>query len=198
MSQDDCSDVQGDWIVGSHACLTVAKAMRSPESKALNENQVVLYRLIGNDMPPLESLGQLSMNTLYALENEPKDLWNLKRRWILNRVFDQDQHDEITTMLRENGYDTDDILDISLNEDVLCSMPNAYEKLLYLTNQNGARNAAYVSNVYIIQLLTHPSIHTHAYTDTEKLYGTDFDGFLFSMETDSFRWIHGTRFVMHS
>ena len=94
-------------------------------------------------MPPLESLGQLSMNTLYALENEPKELWNARRRWILNRVFDQDQHDDILTMLQRNGYGSDDILDISLNEDLLCSMPNEYERLLYTTNQNGARNAAY-------------------------------------------------------
>ena len=75
--------------MGSHACLTIAKAMRSPKSRAASKDEIVLYRLIGNDMPPLESLGQLSMNTLYALENEPKELWNARRRWILNRVFDR-------------------------------------------------------------------------------------------------------------
>jgi hypothetical protein len=151
MSQEECLEMEGNWVVGSHACLTVAKALRSEKSKAENDDQVVLYRLIGNDMPPLESNGQLAMNTLYALEHEPKELWNAKRRWILNRIFDRDQHDEILGMLRENGYGSDDILDITLNENVLCSMPNAYEKLLYTTNQNGARNAAYVCLTFIYQ-----------------------------------------------
>ena len=145
MSKEKCEEEEEDtsWTVGSHACLTIAKSLRAEKSKALNENQVVLYRLIGNDMPPLESTGQLSMNTLFALQHEPKELWNGKRRWILNRIFDPDQHDAILNMLYDHGYGSDDILDVQLNEDVLCSMPNEYERLLYTTNQNGARNAAY-------------------------------------------------------
>lgn len=143
MSREECDAVHATWIVGSHGCLTVAKFMRSERTKAESDDEIVLYRLIGNDMPPLESSGQLYMNTLYALEHEPKELWNAKRRWILNRIFDKKQHDLILNALYENGYDSNDILDMELNEDVLCSMPNSYEKLLYTTNQNGARNAAY-------------------------------------------------------
>ena len=43
---------------------------------------IVLYRLLGNDLPPLEGVGQIRRNTAYALANEPKVLPGGHRRWI--------------------------------------------------------------------------------------------------------------------
>ncbi|MFY8148355.1 MAG: hypothetical protein ACOVNL_03950 [Prochlorococcaceae cyanobacterium] len=47
--------------------------------------QAVLYRILGNDLPPRYSPGQTLSNLQFTLENEP-ELPGLEKRWLLNRI----------------------------------------------------------------------------------------------------------------
>jgi hypothetical protein len=81
---------------------------------------IVLYRLLGNDLPPLEGVGQIRRNTAYALANEPKVLPGGHRRWILNRIANATEHRLIKSMLAEHGYADKDVIDIPFNRTALC------------------------------------------------------------------------------
>ena len=107
------------------------------------ENSIVLYRLIGNDMPPLESRGQLLINTKYALEQEQFNLPRTRKRWILNRILDQQLHNEILGLLQDHGYGPEDIIDIPFESEKMCALRNSDDRMHYITNQNAARNLAY-------------------------------------------------------
>lgn len=104
---------------------------------------IVLYRLIGNDMPPLENKGQLLSNTMYALENERKDLPRTRKRWILNRIVDSTLHDQIMGILVLHGYESEDIIDIPFREEEMCAFRNGDDRVHYVANQNAARNMGY-------------------------------------------------------
>ncbi|CAI7832353.1 unnamed protein product [Closterium sp. NIES-53] len=63
-----------------------------------------LYRMIGNDMPPLQCDGQLYLNTLYALQHEPKDLPDLRRIWVMNKMLNDTEEARITAAILAHGY----------------------------------------------------------------------------------------------
>lgn len=139
-----CKTAGHVWIVGSQGCLAAAFALRNDRARAQVGEEIVLYRLIGNDMPPLESEGQLLRNTLYALRNEPTHLPNTRRRWILNRVLSNDTVRALReSILDTQNYKTEDILVLPFDKDVMCGLPSELLRLLYRTNQNAARNAAF-------------------------------------------------------
>ncbi|KAJ3616057.1 hypothetical protein Zmor_012088 [Zophobas morio] len=64
----------------------------------------VIYRIYGNDLPPLQKVGQLAQNLKYTLENENKNLIGLTKRWVLNRIIDKDLEEKMLNMLQEHGY----------------------------------------------------------------------------------------------
>ena len=100
----------------------------------------VIYRLIGNDMPPLQTIGQLRWNTEYALRNEPT-LQGVHKRWILNRIWNETEFALIYQTLISNGVNRKDILLRCFDIDTFASFASKEEQLLYLTAQNEARNA---------------------------------------------------------
>eukprot|EP00939_MAST-03C_sp_MAST-3C-sp1_P002749 g2749.t1 len=105
---------------------------------------VVLYRLIGNDMPPLERNGQLLRNTMYALENEAKDIPRIERRWILNRIIDPNLHASVRREIVRHGYNRpEQIIDIPFESEHMCAKRSSQDRVHYTTNQNAARNQAY-------------------------------------------------------
>ena len=119
--------------------LTLVQARRNVQE----ENSIVLYRLIGNDMPPLEIKGQLLSNTKYALEHERETLPRTRKRWILNRIVDSEIHDQILGMLQYYGYGHDDIIDIPFEPEKMCALRNGDDRVHYVANQNAARNMGY-------------------------------------------------------
>ena len=60
----------------------------------------VLYRIIGNDLVPRHKKGQSRKNLRFVLENEPA-LPNCEKRWVVNRIFDQDEERRVIAMLEE-------------------------------------------------------------------------------------------------
>ena len=48
----------------------------------------VVYRMLGNDSPPLQSRGQTRQNLAYVLAHEGPPPPSFRRCWVLNRIFD--------------------------------------------------------------------------------------------------------------
>ena len=75
-----------------------------------NEKQkIVIYRLLGNDMPPGEDPMQQIWNTNFTLRYEP-NFHGVQKRWILNRIWNETTFDLIYTLLVQNGVHRRDII----------------------------------------------------------------------------------------
>ena len=103
------------------------------------KQNVAVYRLIGNDMPPLQSLGQLRWNTQYALDNEP-NFPGADKKWILNRVWNETEFSLLYSSLIRAGVERDDILLRCFDLNLYNSFKTQEDKLFYLTSQNEGRN----------------------------------------------------------
>lgn len=102
-----------------------------------------IYRLIGNDMPPLQTRGQLRWNTKYALDNEP-NFPGVHKKWILNRIWNDTEYSLLYADLINAGVKHRDIISRCLNLDTYSSFTTKEEKLFYLTAQNEGRNAGII------------------------------------------------------
>jgi hypothetical protein len=129
----------------------------------------VLYRIVGNDLPPRHSSGQSLANLRFILENEPA-LPQCEKRWVVNRIVDAEQEAAVLHLLRRHDqpvlhipFVPEDYTQIGL--DFACLPRPDYtatrrfarlstkkkNRLLgavhrlknnYVMNNNGARNAA--------------------------------------------------------
>lgn len=61
----------------------------------------VLYRILGNDLPPRHERGQTLSNLRFMLEHEPS-LAACEKRWIVNRIVDPEQELAILALLEEH------------------------------------------------------------------------------------------------
>lgn len=64
----------------------------------------VLYRIIGNDLHPRHKRGQSLENLRFILEHEPP-LPGCAKRFVLNRLLDPAQENEIIALLEQRGYE---------------------------------------------------------------------------------------------
>lgn len=62
----------------------------------------VLYRIIGNDLPPRHRVGQGLDNLRFVLEHEP-DLPGCRKRWVVNRIVDPAMERRVIALLEEYG-----------------------------------------------------------------------------------------------
>jgi hypothetical protein len=104
-----------------------------------NAGRIVIYRLIGNDMPPLQERGQLRWNTRYALDNEPH-FHGVTKRWILNRIWNNDDYEGVYGDLLSAGVKRRDIVSNCFDIKKYQSYETKEEKLFYLTARNEGRN----------------------------------------------------------
>jgi hypothetical protein len=132
-------------------------------------DRFVLYRIIGNDLPPLHKVGQSRENVEFILRHEPK-LADCAKRWVINRIADSEEEQAIVALLERyqqpylrlpfHGRDyfhTDwdfesfPFYGYSLSEEFIklrreLQMRIAFHayrhKNRYAMNNNGARNAA--------------------------------------------------------
>eukprot|EP00123_Amoebidium_parasiticum_P016243 comp23350_c1_seq1/m.38557 comp23350_c1_seq1/g.38557 ORF comp23350_c1_seq1/g.38557 comp23350_c1_seq1/m.38557 type:complete len:939 (-) comp23350_c1_seq1:405-3221(-) len=127
----------------------------------------ILFRAIGNDLPPRHALGQSYGNVKFILDNEP-DLPGLERRWVVNRIVDEGEEARILALLRERnqtfvhiplvleeyakrtmkyeGYGRMDMIhswtfrELDYKMQVAVTDTMYHDKNLYVMNNNGARN----------------------------------------------------------
>ncbi|WP_432785225.1 hypothetical protein AAJV73_00755 [Cyanobium sp. BSA11S] len=67
---------------------------------------IVLYRIIGNPLPPRHSPEDTINELKFILEYEP-DYEGIEKRWLLNRVFDHSLARDIRDLIRSAGYRLD-------------------------------------------------------------------------------------------
>lgn len=131
--------------------------------------RLVLYRILGNDLPPRHAAGQTLANLRFILEHEPP-LPGCEKRWVLNRISDPAAERELADLLAEHDqpvlriafdwtayaaepfeldrlprpdYLTTPRWDVSREEQRARAVSAAYRrKNLYAMNNNGARNTA--------------------------------------------------------
>lgn len=106
-----------------------------------NRATMVMYRLIGNDMPPLQSSGQLMYNLDYTLKHEG-NLPGVDKKWLLNRIHDPATLQTIVSTLKSKGYKDKDILIIPFEPAEYAQQDTEIDRLMYAIPQNAARNAA--------------------------------------------------------
>lgn len=70
-------------ILNNVLSIIPASASNPPKT----DKKFILYRTLGNDLPPRHSIGQTYDNVKFILENEPKHV-DLAVRWHLNRIVD--------------------------------------------------------------------------------------------------------------
>ena len=134
---------------GVMMCGTLVHALtpvKSPDFEigdASFKGKTVIYRLIGNDMPPLQQRGQLRWNTKYALDNEPH-FHGVTKRWILNRIWNETDYQGIYADLLNSGVNRRDIVNNCFDLDKYKSYDSIDDKMFYLTAQNEGRNSGIV------------------------------------------------------
>lgn len=129
----------------------------------------MLYRIIGNDLPPRHRRGQARENVAFILENEP-DLPGCEKRWILNRIVDPEEESALAALLSTRGheftripFELETYARIGLDEDrgltaavmksgaflglqpderARAEMHRRRSRNNYVTHNNGARNLA--------------------------------------------------------
>ena len=66
-------------------------------------DDTVLYRIIGNDLPPRHEMGQSLRSLKFILENETQ-FPDCRKAFLLNRVIDSAQEEAILDQLERSGY----------------------------------------------------------------------------------------------
>jgi len=144
-------------------------ASRRHESAEPFLANAVLYRIIGNDLPRRHADNQTLVNLQFILDNE-RDLPGCEKRFVVNRVVDPAKERAIISMLDKSGYEylhipfvRSEYEAIGFDVDTCPQQGWLYSRSVeqrsalvvqeafastyrrknnYLTNVNGARNAA--------------------------------------------------------
>lgn len=69
---------------------------------ALRPDSFVLYRIIGNDLPPHHGGGRSLAHLRFILENEPP-FPGCNKRWVVNRITDPEQEEVILNLLHQHN-----------------------------------------------------------------------------------------------
>ncbi|RIB17531.1 hypothetical protein C2G38_2037658 [Gigaspora rosea] len=140
-----------------------------PIPNPIIRDQIILYRILGNDLPPRHKAGQTLRNVRFILEHETEFL-NTKKWWILNRIADPDYEDTLISLLKlhkqdyiripfnENEYskldfriddfpkpdffNSDEFIRLSKVAKLRAIDYTYIDKNLYAMNNNGGRNVA--------------------------------------------------------
>lgn len=108
--------------------------------------KIALYRILGNDLPPRHKKGQTYDNLKFTLENEPV-FTNCQKRWIINRIVDSFMEQKITKLLEKHKqtylripFEFKEYKAYNAKRSEFGSI--RYKKIIYVMNNNGARNIA--------------------------------------------------------
>ncbi|TPW27606.1 alginate lyase family protein [Pararhizobium mangrovi] len=78
------------------------KKAYAESSIAKTPDRFVLYRIIGNDLPPRHSVGQSLRNLAFILDEEP-ELKDCEKRFVVNRIVDPAMEREILDLLERRN-----------------------------------------------------------------------------------------------
>jgi len=97
---------------------------------------MILYRILGNDIPLRHGAHQTADALAFLLEHEP-GLPGCEKRFLLNRIVDRDIQAHLVATIERAALRWDSIPFVADEYRRLDGLP---AKALYLTNQNAARN----------------------------------------------------------
>ncbi|MBS8225590.1 glycosyltransferase [Vannielia litorea] len=80
--------------------IAALKAEYRAKAKDREEDSFVLYRILGNDLPPRHENGQTLKNLRFILENE-EPFPGVEKRWVVNRLTNPDDEQRIIATLEE-------------------------------------------------------------------------------------------------
>ena len=80
------------------------RAQYLASASSAQENDYVLYRIIGNDLPPRHEPGQSLRSLRFILENE-SDFSACTKKFVVNRVLDPQSEEAIIALLDRHGHD---------------------------------------------------------------------------------------------
>jgi len=119
--------------------------------------KIMIYRILGNDLPPRHQIGQTYKNTHFLLTYEP-ELLHCRRKWVVNRIVDPVYERKLISLLERYGQSYVHIpfslkeykacWDKPISDKVVSGQLSTSEdrvlhnQLLYITNVNYARNLA--------------------------------------------------------
>lgn len=135
---------EAEWFPGQ-------PVVRKPAPEhAAGPPYAVVYRIVGNDMPPLQEFGQGYKNVEFILTHENPPPAGIERRWLLNRIANATHADALRALLARHGCSGACVAEVPFERAALQTLragAGAGKQwinagLLYLTNQNGARNTA--------------------------------------------------------
>jgi hypothetical protein len=96
----------------------------------------LLWRIVGNDLPPRHQPGATLTNIRFILAHEP-ELASCEKRWLLNRIIDPHDEAALRTLLDSHRA----IYSIRrFDPDTVRLSPSRYERILHAIDINGARN----------------------------------------------------------
>lgn len=78
------------------------RATHETSALASEPDTFVLYRIIGNDLPPRHQSGQSLANLRFLLDNEPQ-LPDCEKRWVVNRIANPSVEQPILDLLHERN-----------------------------------------------------------------------------------------------
>jgi hypothetical protein len=105
--------------------------------------RTVIYRILGNDLPPRHDPNQTPDNLKFFIEHESQ-LRDCERRFCLNRILDPDRERVLQRILQDAGFK---FFTIPVCRDTYGSLSGERERLSYLTNVNSARNQCIVAGL---------------------------------------------------
>jgi len=97
-----------------------------------------VVRIIGNELPPRDEVGSRLKSLRFVID---KDNSNIDRRWILNRIYDQERLAIYKKMLSGEK-----VTEIPFDKKQYRKKRGFKQKILYSVNINAARNLAFKEN----------------------------------------------------
>jgi hypothetical protein len=101
-----------------------------------------VYRLLGNDMWPLQGIGQLRRNTAFAVKNEVAAPANVSVFWVINRIVNATERELLISELKHLGVGDEQILYVHPPLAGMQCLNSTKDKTLFAQGLNVARNAA--------------------------------------------------------
>jgi hypothetical protein len=114
-----------------------------PSSPALPSSpSFAVYRLLGNDMWPLQGVGQLRRNTAFAIKNEVAAPANVGVFWVVNRIVNATERELLVSELKHLGVCDKQILYVDPPLAGMHCLDSKRARKLFAQGLNVARNAA--------------------------------------------------------
>lgn len=135
-----CRNVAPRGVVGSAriALATLFLSVSATAAEATPGPSFAVYRMLGNDMWPLQGCGQMRRNSAYALAHEPPAPPDVSTFWVVNRIVNATERALLVSELRAGGAN---LLFVDPPLAAMHCLQYDVDRKLFAQAQNAVRNA---------------------------------------------------------